>query len=362
MRGPRIAILTAPSMRTGFQGNRANFRDLIVAGRRHGAQVFVVTTQALRQGLRLVAVSGYSYDFKRRRWVHGSFGMPSVIYNRIPTRKAERRPNVTSLIKELQRNSGIPCFNPHFFNKEQLHEWLQADSDLRQHLPHTEPLVHEQSLRKLCNRYGALMLKPVNGKAGAGMMKITRSAGRGWLLERQWNRRLIRRPFTSWRLLWNVIKKHMTGKRYVAQQWIDCLKSAGGSPFDLRLLLQKNERGQWSLTGTGARVAGRGRFTTHVPRGGSIASPLNLVRSAFGERRGRHILTETERLALRIARELEKRSGQTVGEMSMDIGLDQVGKAWFFEANARPMKFDEPLIRRRSLRKWVQYCRYLAAR
>jgi hypothetical protein len=45
--------------------------------------------------------------------------------------------------------------------------------------------------------------------------------------------------------------------------------------------------------------------------------------------------------------------------MSMDLGVDQEGGIWFFEANAKPMKFDEPDIRKRSLDRIFQYGKYV---
>ncbi len=48
-------------------------------------------------------------------------------------------------------------------------------------------------------------------------------------------------------------------------------------PFDLRVLVQKNSKGQWDITGVGARVAGSSSITTHVPRGGSIEDPEKLL-------------------------------------------------------------------------------------
>ncbi len=36
------------------------------------------------------------------------------------------------------------------------------------------------------------------------------------------------------------------------------------------------------------------------------------------------------------------------------------GYPWFFEANAKPMRFDEPGIRRKGLQTMTAYVRYLA--
>jgi len=45
--------------------------------------------------------------------------------------------------------------------------------------------------------------------------------------------------------------------------------------------------------------------------------------------------------------------------MSMDLGVDKQGNIWFFEANSKPMKFDEPHIRQKSLERIFQYSRFL---
>jgi hypothetical protein len=47
--------------------------------------------------------------------------------------------------------------------------------------------------------------------------------------------------------------------------------------------------------------------------------------------------------------------------MSMDLGVDTTGKLWFFEANSKPMKFDEPHIREKSLRRLVRFWKYLVS-
>ena len=65
----------------------------------------------------------------------------------------------------------------------------------------------------------------------------------------------------------------------------------------------------------------------------------------FGQERSDAILGEVKS-AVHMARQIEKSSGQIHGEMSMDLGIDCEGVLWFFEANSRPMKFDEPAIRK----------------
>ena len=82
----------------------------------------------------------------------------------------------------------------------------------------------------------------------------------------------------------------MIGKeRYIVQQGILLCRIIEKRPFDLRVLVQKNERGVWSLTGIGARSPAAKSITTHVPRGGSIDDPKKLL-SAYSVEEAERIL------------------------------------------------------------------------
>jgi hypothetical protein len=145
---------------------------------------------------------------------------------------------------------------------------------------------------------------------------------------------------------------------YIIQQGID-LATFNNKLFDVRLLAQKNGRGEWDVTGMGIRLAGSGKITTHVPRGGSVQSPEEVLTAAFPHYSPENILISIHHMALRIARSLEK-EWPALGEVSMDIGIDKTTRIWFIEANAKPGKFDEPHIRKLSLRRIVEYAQHQA--
>lgn len=148
-------------------------------------------------------------------------------------------------------------------------------------------------------------------------------------------------------------------EEYIAQQGIELAKNHR-RPFDLRVLVQKNRKGKWAVSGIGARVAGETSITTHVPRGGSIDDPRKLLIAAFGREMASRVLYRARKASLCIAKQIEQASGIMLGEMSMDLGVDHRSRIWFFEANSKPMKFDEPHIRKKSLERIIQYSIYLA--
>ncbi|TMV48620.1 YheC/YheD family protein [Paenibacillus mesophilus] len=356
---PIIAIL-AYKDHNRMRGNKENFVDLIRTGHKLGAIVYVTTAGDLNLSEKTIV--GYEYDNNNKTFISRKFPLPCVVYNRIPYRKYERTPEVRETIQACLADRRIRLFNPFFFNKWKLYEWLSKSDKTRPFLPVTEELLSSKNLDSLfkldCSMW---YVKPVSGKAGNGIIRVERNRS-----DSDTKYRIIfRRGGTqesddcaSITELWEMMKRIIGNKKYVVQQGIE-LARYRERPFDLRLLVQKNSIGEWAVTGVGARVAGKRSITTHVPRGGSIRDPRMLLKSLFGTDKAEKIMRHAHRSALLIASRIEKEAGHTLGEMSMDIGVDTNGSIWFFEANSKPMKFDEPHIRRKSLSRIIQYCMFL---
>lgn len=357
---PNIAILTMPDEKRPFRGNHYNFIDLIRCGKEMGAFVYVITVNDVKLWNR--RINSYVYNPETKTWTQMMLPLPDVVYNRIPTRKDELRPEVQQTIHSLLRHSHIRLFNPFFFNKWTLFEWLNKTKSTKRYIPATKRLTSLQDLELFLKHFPTVYLKPARGKAGKGIMRIetgSPKAKNSYRLIIQTFRKSHISLHTHLPKLWAVLKEQIGSEDYIIQQGIR-LSSYQNRPFDLRVLVQKNRKGSWSLTGIGARVAGKLSITTHVPRGGSIDEPEKCLIATFGREAARSILLKVKKTAYSIARRIEKASGHTLGEMSMDLGVDTSGQIWFFEANSRPMKFDEPDIRKKSLERIIQYSLYLS--
>ncbi|REK53221.1 MAG: endospore coat-associated protein [Thermobacillus sp.] len=355
---PAFAILTIEDDVQLFRGNRNNFADLIKTGRELGFTTYVVTVSQLK--LSKPRVAGYTFSEETQTWKKGWFPLPDIVYNRVPMREDEMLPAVRRKIAACLKHPNIRLFNPAFFNKWSLFEWLSMSKTTRPYIPVTRRLISRESLRNMLKQHPFLYLKPVSGKAGVGIMSVRlfKEKQLPYRLKLQQKKRSKTFRCGTFSALWNRIKKQRQGERYIAQQGIE-LAAYGDRQFDLRVLIQKNQRGQWDITGIGARLAGSASITTHVPRGGSIEEPEKLLVGAFGPEHARKILTKVKSAALLIARQIERASGHELGEMSMDLGVDKQGGIWFFEANSKPMKFDEPHIRQKSLERIFQYSHFL---
>ncbi|PDO09685.1 MAG: endospore coat-associated protein [Candidatus Reconcilbacillus cellulovorans] len=359
---PTVGILTMHDEVCGFRGNRNNFVDLIRTGNRMGVRIVVVTERDYRPFA--ANITCHVYDEATGTWKTEQLPPPAVVYNRIPSRKDEAQPEVSKLIREVLRDKRVHLFNPFFFNKWTLYEWLGRSKTTRRYVPATCRLDGPRRLKSFLCRHASVYLKPVQGKAGKGIMKVFRIGDRAGASPKyglifQEEKRGSRCEATDFETVWERIRQIVGEEEYVLQQAVG-LARRRDRPFDLRVLVQKNGRGVWSVTGIGARVAGKTSITTHVPRGGTIEKPEKLLAGVFGAANVRSLVGRVRKASLEIAAAIEKQSGYRLGEMSLDLGIDAGGRIWFFEANAKPMKFDEPHIRRKSLEHLVEYFLYLS--
>lgn len=355
---PTLGILTVGDESRKFRGNQENFIDLIKMGESLGVDVYVVTAQELN--LSEPVITGYRYDSNKGTWNKKPVPLPAVLYNRIPSREDELEETVSHKIKECMRHPYIQLFNPFYFNKWTLFNWLKRSNTTNKYIPATRKLTPKLKLAHFIKNHPIVYFKPVKGKAGKGIMRVERVYEKKYryLLTIQEYKKTHHYPFRLIASLRTKIKQYADGEPYIVQQGIQ-LTSFKDRPYDLRVLVQKNRNGRWVLTGIGARIAGEKSITTHVPRGGRIDDPRKVLASSFGLASSRKIFIRLKKSALIIARQIEKSSKHRLGEMSMDLGMDAAGNIWFFEANAKPMKFDEPHIREKSLKRILEYSIYL---
>lgn len=354
-----VAVLTMHDNKQMLRGNLENFQDILETGTRMGHLVYVATVKELDPTK--YSVRGYTYNRTTKQWEPGYFPRPQVVYNRIPDRMDEHKPWVRSRIEELQHSKGISVYNPGFFNKWDLFQCIKNSSRTRGLVPNTKRLLNAGVLLKMLQTSPALYLKPESGKAGKGIMtvKCSRRAPVIYRLKIQTDRKSSIYKTSNFNKLWTRIHRKAGSTPYIVQQAIE-LATHRNRPYDLRVLAQKNRRGMWRVTGIGARLAGISSITTHVPCGGSVEDPQKLLGASFGAEMAYAHLQRVQASALQIARQIEAATTGLIGEMSMDLGIDRSGNLWFFEANAKPMKFDEPEIRRKSLERIFYYSSYLA--
>jgi len=336
--GPIFAILAGSDAST-FVGARMNFRDIMNVARLQGKFVYVLPSNHVREDSWWTGYVRMGY----KRWIALPVPQPEAIYNRIPTRMHEGKPDV-AVARRLFHTARIPMFNPYYFNKSVIYDALRR-ADLTHFLPDSRGVLNRTTLFEMSHEHDAIYLKPAGGSVGHGMIRIEKQ-GAGWDISVLKNSVCKTYKANSFASMTQLVQQHRVRGKYVIQKAIPLL-TWQGRPCDFRVLLQKTDR-HWYVIGKGVRVSGPNTITTHVPNGGYIASAKNVLERSFGER-ATVVDSALTTMVTQCAEAIDQFYQGDLGEMSMDIGIDPSGEMWFFEANSKPMKFDEPDIRAKSL-------------
>jgi glutathione synthase/RimK-type ligase-like ATP-grasp enzyme len=305
-----------------YKGNFELFRSIQEGLEEQGALCFVFSPEDAGGK----SISGITFNKKMNKWVKCIFPVPNVIYNRIPSREAEQLQAYKSL-QTFIRTSNIPYFNPHFFNKWEMHQILSRCSELKKHLPPTEQVESDSCFTDFLERYKKIYVKPSFASQGRGIRLIEKEAG-GTIICKSIKK--IEKYTSLPRFLRSYGQWFQTGQNLIMQQAIPC-KTFHDHRYDYRVLAVHTGE-EYKLMGIGVRISNRQEVTTHVPAGGKILS-LNEVAA-----------TQTKKEILKIVnlcgRELMEAFGY-VGEFSLDLAPREEGGYVLFEINSKPMTFDE---------------------
>ncbi|MCZ8518367.1 MULTISPECIES: YheC/YheD family endospore coat-associated protein [Paenibacillus] len=295
-------------------------------------------------------------------WTRKVLPLPDVVYNRLPSRKAEKLASMNAFKQRFIRR-GIPLFNWSFFDKWDVYHLLEGTEAFR-YVPESKINPNSLQVKEMLEKHKFLYLKPTAGSLGIGIYRLTYNPKRGYYARFRKGGRNVLLRFSKFESLMALVNRHsgnMNG--YVIQQGIRLIE-IDTCPIDFRFHMTKNSSNQWVVAAIGAKKAGKGSVTTHVRTGGMLMTPEQVLKQIFGSRADT-VLSNAKESAIKLAEDIETKHRHTLGELGFDIGIDQSERIWMFEANSKPGRsiFKHPALKdqgRASLQYIYDYCLYLS--
>jgi hypothetical protein len=279
-------------------------------------------------------VNGYFLRKRNGKWVWEAHQIPypNVVFNRV-FRRGEKLKFVIEG-RDLLERTGVKVFNPFTFNKWRIHELISNDMEVQSYIPESvlNPSLHR--LAELLKKYRLIYLKPVEGYLGLGIFQLTLEKNRIACRYNQGGRNHLRRFSNLRSLIQHCFKGKGLGG-YIAQQGIQLLQMDRRN-IDFRVHVNRDRHGKWQMTGIAAKIAGKGSVTTHVRTGGNILAYEQVLDHFFSAEQQQIVKRNINLAVIRLARAIESHLPQYVGEIGFDIGVDQSGHPWMFEANSQP--------------------------
>jgi hypothetical protein len=359
--GPLIGVLTSVySSTTAPFGSLTGFIKEIIQTGKNKSFYFAFSPRGVNW--QQETISGFFLDGDGR-WVRRTVPFPDVIYNRLPSRKAEKTASMSEFKQRFVRR-GVPLFNWSFFDKSDVYKLLQ-DDDAYKYVPESHLNPAPRQIRDMMEKHRFVYLKPTAGSLGIGIYRLTYNPSRGYFVRYRRGGKNVLIRYPKFDGLMNLLSRQNGGKmsHYIVQQGIRLIEM-DSCPIDFRFHMTKNGRDQWVVAAIGAKKAGRGSVTTHIRTGGQLMTPEQVLGSVFGSRAGQ-ILQNAKETAIDLAEAIERNYPHRLGELGFDIGIDQSESIWMFEANARPGRsiFKHPSLKSQgydSLVNLYEHCLYLS--
>ncbi|WNQ09968.1 YheC/YheD family protein [Paenibacillus aurantius] len=314
-------------------GERETYRRMSKAGARLGMAVTVFSPEGIDADTG--RVHGYRYNPDSAGWESGSYPFPSVLYDRMFYSDPGLYRASREQLKRLIRQNGVRLLGRRLEGKWSLYRLLREDPSLAPHLPRTERYQGASRLIRVLSSWGRVILKPDGGTQGKGILLIAKSPEGGFRVSgRDAANHPVDRTFSRSSGLFDWIEEMIGERRYLLQEYLT-LRTRGGLAYDIRSLMQKNGKGEWSLTGMAARHGQAGSLTANLHGGGSASEALPFLKAQFGMDAARALLSVLHRLSGSIPPVLEDHYGP-LAELGLDFGIDTSGKVWILEANSKP--------------------------
>ena len=285
-------------------------------------------------------VEGITFSPTLNRWQSFLFPMPDVVYDVGIFLSDELKPIGKKIRSELRKLPNIKFINnKNGLGKWELYEKLSKYKNMKQYLPETIIYTRKDDISLMLSKYNFVFLKSFHGSKGEAVISIEQLP-KGIRLNYYdgYEERLKEVILNNIDELEPIIDDFFGEDHFIIQQGIELLKYKG-CKFDLRIFLQKNEKGIWESLYICCRIAEKDINITNTSAGGVAliyeqAYPALCVSNDINRIPDSNKLTE---VSYKIAGYIEREFG-LFGELGMDIAIDTSGNIWILEANAKPDK------------------------
>jgi hypothetical protein len=315
--------------------NSDTYRNLCELGSQLGMEVFVFSPGRIHWGSQSVA--GYAYRGTDNSWIKRQYPLPSFIYDRCFHATREAFLTYRSQTRKLRSIPHVRFLGHGLAGKWEVLQLLKQHTDFHPYLPDTLQLQNVQDVLNWLTQRPEAFLKPQGGSQGRGTLYMTLLQGDVPTYQAM-GRNGHNSPFNlrfSDEYSLRIWLKQFIGKRpYLIQEYLS-LHTASGSAFDIRSLVQKNEKGYWQTTGMGIRCGQNGSITSNLHGGGTASKLMPFLIQEFGNTKAVELKQTLIDLSQQIPPFLESMHGRLV-ELGIDFGIDRCGHIWILEINSKP--------------------------
>nr|WP_263328431.1 YheC/YheD family protein [Neobacillus sp. Marseille-Q6967] len=276
-------------------------------------------------------VKGKKFNTETEQWDDGLYPLPEILYDRCFYGDDHHSKKCIPIVSWLKSRSDIAFLGYGLPNKLDLYHALN-ETILAPYLPPSQLVDHTAAVIKELNKQKKLIIKPINGSQGYGIYCIKKNH-HNVHVKTEKNKKIISRIFPNEEKLIKWLNTLLTHRSYLLQPYLK-LTNTDLQPFDIRILLQKNENGQWVERGRGIRTGNTGGILSNLSAG-AIVMPFKEWSAKLPAGKKEMICNELDFVLSKLPLELEKKLSPLF-EIGIDIGIAENGAIWILDINSKP--------------------------
>ncbi|MFJ7752415.1 YheC/YheD family protein [Peribacillus muralis] len=275
-------------------------------------------------------VRGERFDAEKEMWIAASADIPDFIYDRCfhgLSRQPSETRNKINWLKEHSNFLGIGLPG-----KWDVYQILKKHPLLQAFFPETVQVSTSEDIIGHLERLDKIIIKPEFGAGGTGIYLLSKNDD-GTLVSMTKKGTKYERQFTSKSQLNKWLQHLLNRFKYLCQPYLE-LCNQENEPFDLRILLQKNEKNQWVERGRGIRTGQKDGITSNLATGGEA-----MTLDSFIKENPEIISVAVEQKIQHILRTLPAKTEgvfERLFELGIDLGIDNKGQVWIMDINSKP--------------------------
>ncbi|WP_080873002.1 YheC/YheD family protein [Oceanobacillus timonensis] len=265
-------------------------------------------------------IKGYFYEEKE--WVPKVVSYPDVIYDRLRLRGVKGH---SIVYQELE---GIPFTNEFYGNsisKLEVYDRLTKTKLVDDVIIPYQKVDKVKDIFRFIEKFGTVIVKPEIGSF-AKEVHLIRKVKMNEYFVVDGDKETYHSEFSLSDYLRSMIKKRI----FVVQRYIDT-RTKEGNPFDIRVHLMKNGKGQWSTVNIRPRIGFNYATIATIDNGGYMGGIEGFLNRNFPKSKNlkEHII----KAALNIAVNFEESYNNELSELGLDFAIGTDSDIYLIEVN-----------------------------
>lgn len=269
-------------------------------------------------------IKGHLYEPSDHRWIPGIYPYPASVFKYAVL-------DDESLLF-LQNEFGKNFFNAYRFNKWEMYSCLVQDTGISAHLPQTILYTKPEDIICFMDEHPCVYVKPIYGYKGIGIIKIYKNKNFISVLFKQDDNN-IRADFSKIDEAYIFFDNNLKTREYIVQKMLD-ITFENNQVVDFRLVLMKNQYGEWENLGMYGRVGSPDNIVSNRSCGGRVEKDIFVLKQIYKFSHDEALLYKTQMsvIAVEAAKALDK-SGLSMGRYGIDLAIDKNRNIWIIEMN-----------------------------